>query len=245
MINLDRSPDRYNYIKPYIDGLKIPVHRISAVDGALLSKEEIKNIVDFATYSKLVSDNVRLGGVGCYLSHIKALQAFVDSNYEFALIFEDDVSFDPERLESVIQELLDNREFWDINTFQIARKGSPITLKTLSNSQKLSLYLSKFTGAGAYLINRKAAHKLLEKALPIKMPIDLYFSRVWEMDLKFTGIENPRIVNQTFGVSEIRKTAKIYTDDSMLSFTRIVYKSQTALMRYLYNFNLYINMKDL
>jgi hypothetical protein len=65
------------------------------------------------------------------------------------------------------------------------------------------------------------------------------------MDLKFTGIENPRIVNQTFGTSEIRKTAKIYIDDSMLSFTRIVYKSQTALMRYLYNFNLYINMKDL
>ena len=37
------------------------------------------------------------------------------------------------------------------------------------------------------------------------MPIDHYFTRSWELDIKFTGIENPRLVTQSYGDSDITK----------------------------------------
>jgi hypothetical protein len=62
------------------------------------------------------------------------------------------------------------------------------------------------------MINRKGAKNLLEKALPIKMPVDHYFTRDWELGIKFTGVENPNLVHQTFGDSDIERTTKVQSE---------------------------------
>ena len=46
IINLDRSKERYAYIKNYASGLEFPIERIEAVDGATLSMEEINEKLD-------------------------------------------------------------------------------------------------------------------------------------------------------------------------------------------------------
>ena len=88
-----------------------------------------------------------------------------------------------------------------------------IEIKKIS-SKSLSLYFGHCVEAGCYVLNKKAAFNLILKSTPMIMPLDYYYNRSFEMDLKFTGIE-PRIVRQNFGQSEISLTKskiKKFTD---------------------------------
>ena len=166
---------------------------------------------------------------------------YFDTCIKFALIFEDDIAFDPKELKATIDDLLNNKELWDINLFEIHHSGMPLSIKKLSNYRDLSIYLARVSHAGAYIINRKAAKNMLEKALPIIMPVDHYFTRNWELDLKFTGIE-PRIVRQSFGDSDISKTDKMEEESVgfVRSIKRAMYETQGAIIRFLYNFYMFV-----
>ena len=73
------------------------------------------------------------------------------------------------------------------------------------------------------------------------MPIDHYFTRSWEFNLRFAGVE-PRIVKQTFLESEIAKTRGLdQHDNNILSSICIgIYKFQSYIMRFFYNLKQYI-----
>ncbi len=236
IINLDRSKERYEYVKQNVYNLGIPVQRISAVEGNVLSDLELKSLVDFDAYRRFLNGAPKKGTVGCSLSHIKAWETFLKSNFEYAIIFEDDVSFDPKKLKPIINELVDNHQYWDINNFESYHRSVPLTIKALQDNQKLVVYLTNVTHTGSYMINRKAALKLLEKSLPIKMPIDHYFTRGWEFGLTFTGVENPRLVYQSYGTSEIEQSsvAKKHTR-SMFSVQRSLFQMKTGIIRMAYN----------
>ena len=159
IINLERSKDRYEYVKPNITDLGFPSERIEAVDGNLLSDSEIEKNVDLISYKEYLNHLPRKGMIGCNLSHYKAWEAFLKSNAEYAIIFEDDISFNPKELKPVIEEVIKYNNLWDIVNLEISHKGTPLTIKNLGNNHKLVIYLTEITHAGAYIINRKAADK--------------------------------------------------------------------------------------
>ena len=242
IINLDRSKERYASIKPHVDQLELPTERIEAVDGAALSQQEVNEKLDLDTYRVFLGHTPKRGTIGCSFSHIKVWQTFLKSNYKYALVFEDDVSFEPNKLKVVMEDLFKNSDLWDVVNFEIhSDPRMPVSIKTLVNNHQLYLYLSKSTHTGCYMINRKAAKHLLEKALPIKMHVDQYFNRSWELDIKFTGVENPRLVFQTFGDSDIGKTNRVSEDkvSALDVLNRLMWVSQTSIIRFAYNLKLY------
>ncbi|MEO0348073.1 MAG: glycosyltransferase family 25 protein, partial [Pseudomonadota bacterium] len=209
IINLDRSPQRLAYVKDPISKLGFDTIRIPAIDGNKLSNTQIAKKLDSVAYQNYLGHSPKKGSIGCYMSHVIAWQRFLDSPYRYAVIFEDDITFDSDMLKTVINELVNYHELWDVTSFELSHRGNPLTIKELSSKHKLSVYLTEVTHTGAYIINRQAAVKLLTKAFPIKMPIDHYFTRAWEFGIKFTGIENPRIVHQSFGNSDISATKDV------------------------------------
>ena len=238
IINLDRSKERWAYVTPYVDKLGFPVERISAVDGKLLSDDYINKNVDQRAYSTF-NHMFTKGALGCSLSHIKAWKTFLESNFEYALIFEDDVSFNPIRLRSVVDQLLDIPTYWDITAFNMhAGENYKLTLKHLQDDQNLCIYPTKFYSSGAYIINRKAARNLLQKSFPILMSLDVYYTRAWEFDLKFTGIENPRLVHQTYGNSDIGY--RVHNRSFLQIIMRFIHLRSTDIMRLLYNTTYYV-----
>lgn len=242
IINLDRSKERYASIKPHVDQLELPTERIEAVDGAALSQQEVNEKLDLDTYRVFLGHTPKRGTIGCSLSHIKVWQTFLKSTFKFAVIFEDDVSFEPNKLKVVMEDLLKNSDLWDVVNFEThGNRRMPISIKTLVNNHQLCLFLGKATHTGCYMINRKAAKHLLEKALPIKMHVDQYFNRSWELDIKFTGVENPRLVFQTFGDSDIGKTNRVSEDkvSALDVLNRLMWVSQTSIIRFAYNLKLY------
>lgn len=243
IINLDRSKDRYKNIEPLIKKLQLPYQRFEAVDGSQLTKEYLDTIVDFKAYQKYMGHMPRNGTIGCSLSHIRLWEEFLKTDYEYAFIFEDDVCFNPEQLKCVMEDVIKHHQLWDICSFELLHKGLPVSIKSLVTGYRLSTYLVEITHTGCYIISRKAARQLLERALPIQIPIDHYFTRGWELGLRFTGVE-PRLVQQNEHDSVIESSHRINMEDVLKQpFVKVLYKTQTAIIYFIHNLKEYVKIK--
>lgn len=251
-INLKQHGDKYKKTHNQLQHINLPLHRVEAIDAKDLSDKDIANYLDLHSYQAFMGHNPRKGTIGCYLSHMKAWKAFLKSDYEFALITEDDIEFDPDVLTKTIDELIKVRYLWSITLFEILHGGMPLVLKEFEDiDQTLDIYLLQVTHAGAYMINRSAAYRLLEKALPIKMPLDHYFLRSWEWSgLLVTGIE-PRIVSQP-----PRDRAASYRESTdyvggkerkevpwSSTMHKVIYIIKSGVIRFIYNLAQYVAIK--
>lgn len=239
ILNLERAEERRKFIIPQVEALGSPYERIAAVDGKKLSKNEIIDEVSYVNFFKMQPES---GTIGCSLSHEKAWRRFLESDSEFALIFEDDVKFDPKELSEVMSSVIENKSLWDIVGLELNHYGYPQKIAKLALDKFLVFYMTNVKHTGAYLINRSAAKKMLEKFYPIKMPLDHYFTRSWEFGLRFCGVE-PRIVEQKFGDSQIKCNESKKFNDAKTLATNIVYNIYTSFMQTAYNFLLYLSSR--
>jgi glycosyl transferase family 25 len=234
LINLDRAEERLRSATRSLEGLRFPLERVSAVDGLCLSVREMTAMVDVATYSSYFKMFPELGSIGCALSHEKAWRKFLGSDYEYAIIFEDDVQVDPPELEKTIESLAACSSLWDLVLLEVIHRGSPIKIAPLGKGRSLVVYLTDVRHSGCYLINRKAAAALLEKFYPIKMPLDHYFTAAWEFDIKLLGVE-PRFVHQQLGSSQIKTGPSTRISTPGIRCSNAAYIIRRALTGFSYN----------
>lgn len=234
LINLDRSTDRLSFVKQYIDQLNMDVQRVSAVDGRLLDEDDVQKICDYERFKQLFNMLPERGTIGCSLSHEKVWNQFLKSNFEFALVFEDDVVFDPIELKKCLEEVIKHKFLWDIVSFEMNHRGMPVKVTELCDDKFLSVYLTSVKHSGCYIINRRAAKKLLDKFYPIIMPLDHYFTSSWEFDIKFMGVE-PRVVKQGFGESQIKTESSKKFNSYKLKLKRAILNIRIGIINFLYN----------
>jgi len=155
-INLDRSTERrQNMLKvlkdPVFDGMV--KHRVKAIDGKLVTKEEIESTFENVDKEQSVKEYC------CFLSHIKALRQFLKSSHSIALILEDDISLDYKPYwQETIQDCIRNApEDWEI-----------LQLCFFGDTLPKQLYSPKHIhSATAYIIRKKAAQQLMKKMQPL------------------------------------------------------------------------------
>ena len=86
-INLKKREDRNNKILKELELIKdIPIKRINAIDKDDLNREKLikeKYINDKST--------LRMGQIACILSHMKTWEEFINSDYDYCIILEDDI----------------------------------------------------------------------------------------------------------------------------------------------------------
>lgn len=161
LINLDRREDRLNILQLIIPTC-LNYTRFSAIDGdKLKSTLQLQRIFDGNDY------NMKVGMVGCAISHLKIWCDLVNSTEsKTMLILEDDITFVDNfktKFESVCQQIsiLD----WDI-VYIGHHSYNPVLFDNNSvNLTKSSVTTSLKKSAGGtfgYLINKSGAIKLLE-----------------------------------------------------------------------------------
>ena len=150
-INLDRSIDRKTKMIKVLSNFNIKNIRIEASDGKLESDENI--------YGKFITDKFIMTKIeySCLLSHLNTIKEFANSNYETALIFEDDISLEfsiywNKPISKIISEAPKD---WEI-----------IMLGYLNNENIKDLYTKNtiqntIVSAFSYIINKKSAYKLI------------------------------------------------------------------------------------
>jgi glycosyl transferase family 25 len=189
VINLDRAPERLARIRSQLDALGLPFTRLAAVDARALSPVQRAEL-DEAAYQRKHGMTPVLGELGCYLSHVAVMRAFLASPARFALVLEDDVLLQP-TLPAVLQGLAAHAGRWDMVKLSAVHSGTPVPVLQLAPGHALAVMLSRCTGSSAYAINRRAAEAYLrgqvgngDGLLPMSLPYDHVFDQGWRFGLK-------------------------------------------------------------
>ena len=148
-LNLDADDNRRQYMEQQFEYWQITNHtRISGFDG----RED-----DVAYHLKgKVPDNITSGELGCCLSHIKAIKHFYEeTNDDYCMIVEDDVSFDIARYWNFTWKEFFGLAPYDWDCLQLT------TICTGDIHVKLHLKFINDFSAAVYLISRHHAAKIV------------------------------------------------------------------------------------
>ena len=185
VINMDSALDRLAHMQAELDRLSIPFIRQAGVVGAELRQPH----PDFSdwSYKYLHGRGWAPRELGCYLSHIECMKKFMNSDADYALILEDDVTLSDD-LEPLITAALRFRSDWNMLRLSTVNHGKWWSLKRLSNQHKLAVCLTREKGAGGYLVDRQAAAQMIKHLLPMRLAWDIAFDLEWFMGFKTLGI---------------------------------------------------------
>ena len=138
-INLDHREDRKNELLEELDHYQFPEHKIQRIP---------------AIYKKTQ------GHLGCSMSHINALNQFIQSNHNTCLILEDDFQFSEnvDIVQDYFRKVATEKVDFDVIMLAAATTGNNV-LDTEYPYLKKTKYA---TTASGYFVNRKIATILLQ-----------------------------------------------------------------------------------
>ena len=191
VINLDRDVERMASVSANLAARGMRFERLPAVVGKELP--DWRGKVDMRAYAwRNRREEPRPGEVGCYLSHLKAMEAFLRTDAPWCVILEDDVEVLPECAE--VLRALGEKDDWDLVKLFCFHGGTPVRKRALGPGRHLVVHLTRTTSSAAYAVNRRAAEILLKSMLPISEQVDHALDRPWETGLRVRGIRPMPVV---------------------------------------------------
>jgi glycosyl transferase family 25 len=164
--------------------------------------------------------------IGCFDSHLRALQGVLSGTEDFVLICEDDVQVDFSFPFSTLAAAM--RESGVDYVRLYSRRVPAARHLTYWRGRWLVRYLWEPFGTQAYLVSRRGAERLLGSADSIHRPVDDHFDRSWENGLPSYSVF-PHPVLETGAVSSIIRSS----DESWTPARRLAYKARRARDRIL------------
>lgn len=151
---------------------------VEAVNGKRMSSEDVKEHFDVLKFTYRYRRTPKRGEIGCVQSHRECYKKLLESGEEFALIFEDDVIFFyPEKVEFLIKEAAGKLKTTVPHVISFSTHALYYT-KSVYQIDNYSFYrLWDAYGACAYLINKKAAERLLKGTRPSIVADDFTFMK--------------------------------------------------------------------
>ncbi|MBZ0165034.1 MAG: glycosyltransferase family 25 protein [Notoacmeibacter sp.] len=158
-INLDESLDRREWFEAQAGRLGLKINRIAAVSGTRLAPAEVQRL------QETVSSGITLGPreIGCFLSHRKAWEAFLQTGEPWGFIAEDDLHLSGDVapfFRSAKWIPADADVVKPETTFRMAHMGRDSL--PVPGGRVLRRLLSLHGGAGGYFVSRSSAEALLE-----------------------------------------------------------------------------------
>lgn len=202
LINMEQETQRYSNCEKQFRQEGIPFTCIEAVNGKLLSAEEIAQVYDHKRNRKYAKHPLTKPEIGCYLSHIKAWKAILDSGDSGGFIFEDDFRIIAP-LKPILEALSKTSEVSGCKQIHSGRPSDDIVkLFTLKQNRRV-IGQHPLTAATSlvtpyqvptcllgYAITARGAQKLIETSLPFFRPVDEDHKFFWEKSLK-VGLVHP------------------------------------------------------
>lgn len=189
VLNMDRSTARLATIDAYLKAAHVDYQRFSAIDGSKLdmTAPEIKAMFDLDAWVRGHHRNPTNADVGCYLSHYRAIEAFLAQDKPFGLIFEDDATI-PADFAQKVSYALDDAKAWDILKLHVRHPGPLVLRHTYRDDVKLCSFLVRHAGGTAYIVTRAAAAKMLRHMKPARRMIDWTYDEGHRMNLRVRTI---------------------------------------------------------
>ena len=193
VINLDRAPERWEHMQRAFAGTPFSLERVPAVSGKELKLPMPE--FDEEKFRRFHGRKTNIFEVACYLSHIKAMRAFLENGDSHALICEDDL-YPKEDAVPAINRLMETANFWNIARVTGLSPGTPWKVASLGEGYSLNVQMGRLKGCGAYIVDRKAAGAFVKGLLPMWLPWDHAADREWPFGLKAVSV-SPFPISQT------------------------------------------------
>lgn len=225
------ATERREHIENIFEPTKFELVFIEAVIGSNISLPDYR--YNEKAYNLAHGKRTNLGELGCYFSHIKALETFLESADEYALILEDDIHMH-EHFEEVVEEALTHSHRFDLLRLSGIHRGSPVSIVSLENGYSLACNFTRQTGSGAYLVNRYAASKMIKKLLPMWLPYDHAYDREWLFGVKAMCID-PMPINQNEGFATQIDASSSYKFPAFKRYLTVFpYRAYNEVSRYIF-----------
>ncbi|CAG9862154.1 unnamed protein product [Phyllotreta striolata] len=176
MINLLRRPERRRRMRKCFDELGLEVDVIDAVDGKLLNESFLESIRFMPEFSDPYHKRpMKLGEIGCFMSHYNLWNEIVKERYETALILEDDIKFEPffrHKVQNLMSEVRGIRN-WDLVYF--GRKRLQENDEPWVEGSNYLVHAGYSYWTLGYALSLRGARKLLQgDPLTRLVPVDEY-----------------------------------------------------------------------
>lgn len=178
VINLDDSQVRLAQAEAEFARQGRDFVRVAAVDGRRFTRADVP-AYDEAAALRYMGRTLPGGELGCYLSHLRAAEAFLATGQEAGFVFEDDALV-PDALFPVAEAAVDwlaagRRDDWRLINlgYQPTFAWTPLT-KLSHGARRYDLCEAHYfpMGAFALLWSRRGAEEFLEVAATIRAPVD-------------------------------------------------------------------------
>ncbi|KAG8448003.1 hypothetical protein GDO86_015197 [Hymenochirus boettgeri] len=177
LINLPRRPERRERMLRSLYEQEILCRVIDAVDGRDLNSSDIKRLgVNLLPgyYDPFSGRTLTKGEVGCFLSHFKIWTEITERQIDVALVFEDDVRFEPFFKRKIIRLMEDIRSAdLDYDLIYIGRKQVTLDPEQPVDNVRNLVVADYSYWTLCYIISLRGAQKLLN-AEPLSkiLPVD-------------------------------------------------------------------------
>ena len=236
VINLKRETERRENIVKELKKQNINKFEIiDAIDGKKIKKSRLDSLISKnKNFINPINTYMNSPEICSALSHIKVYKKFLKTNYEYALIFEDDAVF--------LNNFSDNLKKFIIRNFKYKRQI--VLLSELWQFYKKPLDIENdyelvdvrnAVLAHAYFINREAAKSLILFNYPVKTMPDYFLLFHIYCDIKITGL-NPFLVRQ----NKEKFESAIPRDNRMnevFLFRRFLYRLKNKFLKICNKFN--------
>jgi GR25 family glycosyltransferase involved in LPS biosynthesis len=210
-INLDRRPDRKEKVEKEFNRFRLSVDRFPAIDGSQLKMTE--NLIEMFKNNKF---GWRRGVIGALLSHYTLWEELSMSEYDYYLIFEDDIELSDNFIESyyktqiILSKNKINLLFLGYHTDGLY-KNKP-TIYNMDDSMYVYRLLNEkdvWGGLFGYMIHKDLATRLVNiiKKEGISEPIDMFLVK----NAVLHSV-HPFMVNSPFMTFENRVDSDIQND---------------------------------
>ena len=179
VIHLERATGRRGSVEALKSALPIASEILPAVDGRLLSAEEINAAYVRARYPPRYPFGLTLSEIGAFLSHRAAWRRIVDDGLDHAVVFEDDAAIEPARFAALLDFLAAERPRWSYVLMPAAGlepAGAPLSRR--GDATLIRPHSPPLRAIGQ-VVSREAAKKLLAVTAPFDRPIDTFLQMTW------------------------------------------------------------------
>ena len=198
IIHLKRAEKRKVYVNNIISQLSVPSEIINAVDGKLLSDNDISKYCSTdPLFEPKYPFKLNKGEIGCFLSFRKAWKRIVDQKLTAGLIFEDDVSLDLNIFNKSLNTALNWIDDYGYIQFQVRDIPEKSKLIKSRNDVKLFQPLPILLRCSAQLISYNTAKKLLELTQVFDRPVDGLLQLEWDTNIKISTITPSGVIDNT------------------------------------------------
>jgi GR25 family glycosyltransferase involved in LPS biosynthesis len=205
VISLAGSTDRRDAMSAQLKGLGIPFRFFDAVDGRKLSPEQLREANPYPYYGqhgRMLSPSE----IGCALSHIGLIRVIAEGNDAFACVLEDDVLADKDLALFLDEATLRNLPVFDVLRICNSRRQTKLCWYAthMHGRQILAPFLPDYFAEGM-IYSREGARKIMQRALPLRGPIDNMLFRDGYIPSLRTLEVRPRLVGPAGTSSTMQK----------------------------------------